>query len=231
MGKAREAPSPTGPIFVWLLIQSAALALALLRLPLSAAYPRNGELLAAHVVVVTQFTAAALLFPYLTRSRGAVMAVIAASWPFVVLGGVFSAVAGDRIVACASYLTMWLVALWACRAAAGAQVRYAVATTSLLTVGGLILRYLMFEFSVAAADPASDGAANWIWLSPPLAASRMLTEPSEPFLWAIPGAFCGAALALLASRDAPVRLSTISKHARLGNIRAALSRKSRQRNH
>lgn len=228
---SQEPPSPTGPVFVWLLIQSAALIVALLGLPLSAAYPRNGELLAAQVIVVTQFTAAALLFPYLTQSRGAALAVIAVSWPFILLGGVFSAVAIERMIACAGYLAAWLVALWTWRAAAGAQVRYAVAITSLLTVGGLILRYLMFEFSAAAADPASHGAANWISLSPPLAAIRMLTGPSQPFLWAIPGALCGAALALLASRGAPVRLSTISKHARLRNIRAALSRKSRQRNH
>lgn len=194
-GDGHEPPSPTGPVFVWLLIQSAALVVALLRLPLSAAYPRNGELLAAQVILITQFTAAALLFPYLTRTCGTALAVIAASWPFVVLGGVFSAVAVERMIACAGYLTAWLVALWAWRAAAGAQVRYAVAIISLLTFGSLMLRYLTLEFTAETGDDARQAATNWTRLSPPLAAIRMLSESFEPLLWTVPATAGVAALA------------------------------------
>lgn len=187
---------------VWLLIQSAALVAALLRLPLSAAYPRNGEQLAAQVILATQFTAAALLFPYLMRTRGTALAVIAASWPFVVLGGVFSAVTGTRILACMVYLATWLAALWAWRAAAGAQVRYAVAIFLLLTFGSPAVHYLKADFISDPAADAQQAARSWPWLCPPLAVVRTLSGPFELLTWALPISALATALAVWSLRRA-----------------------------
>ena len=62
-----------------------------LRVPLAAGYAQPAEMLAAHVMLVTQVSAAGLLFPYLMRSVFSAAAVAATAVPFVVLAGVLSA--------------------------------------------------------------------------------------------------------------------------------------------
>ena len=189
----------TGPLLPWLIIQLLALLLATARVPLAARYPQPAELLAAHVMVVVQLTAAALLMPYLLRNWAAAVAVIVTAWPFLVLGGVLSALPTARLTALGGFVTAWLIAfalvnltapdawrLWACAAAAVG------------TSGGLVLTHLSEEF----------GGRDTTWLSwlPPLAALRQVNDQFRILDWALPAALsviCAGVL-LLRTRSSHV---------------------------
>ena len=188
------SPSPALPLLVWLAVQFAAIAVALLRVPLAAGYPATGELLAAPVMVVVQGVASAALFPFLMRGRACAAAVVAAAWPFVVLAGVVSAAPAARVMAAGAYVSAWLVALWAWRATAPRREDlYAVAAALLLTAGTLLLFYLRVEFAPEASADASDLADQWAIASPTLAAMRQLREPLRGQDWCIPAGVVGVA--------------------------------------
>ena len=192
-GAERGAPPDiTGPLLLWLLLQTGALSLSAGRIPLAADYARPAEMLAAHVMLVTQVTAASLLFPYLMRTAQSAAAVCATSIPFVVMAGNLSAAPADRIAAAAMFLTLWLAALAAWRFAlrdrAWRQVGAAVA--ALIGVGTLVVFYLQLEFGATAGgayDPASL-ADSWSVVSPPLAALRQLSHPLDVRQWSLPAA-------------------------------------------
>jgi hypothetical protein len=194
------SPSATAPLLLWLGLQFLALLLALLRVPLAAGYPATGEMLAAQVLVVTQVTASALLFPWVLRDRWAAVAVIATAWPFVVLAGVVSAAPAGRVAAAGCYVSAWLGALWAWRAAGRGTGQFAgqfagVAVASMLTAGALVLFYLRLEFAAAPADEAERVAWRWAAASPPLAALKQLGAGSGLLDWCVPAAVMAAACA------------------------------------
>jgi len=165
----------TSPLLVWLTIQFIALLVALLRVPLAAGYPQPAELLAAHVVVLTQIITSALLFPFLLRDLLSGLTVVATAWPFVALAGVTSGAPPARVVAGCCYVTSWLLALglwngWG-RRAAGLR---GVAVATMLTAGTNVLFYLRLEFAPDAGGSAEELARRWSVISPPLAAIRQL---------------------------------------------------------
>jgi hypothetical protein len=142
-------------------------------------------LLAAHVMVVSQVVAAALLFPYLMRSWAAAVAVVAGAWPFDAAAGVFSAAPAGHVVWAAAYVTAWLLVLAIWNRALPEQGRgLAVAVAALLAIGGCVVFYLRLEFGlgdIAAADGWAIAPAV-----PALAALRPLVRQIEPIDWILP---------------------------------------------
>lgn len=182
----------TGPLLLWLLLQLAALALSAFRVPLAADHARPAEMLAAHVMLVTQVSAASLLFPYLMRTAQSAAAVCATSIPFVVMAGNLSAAPAAGLVAAAGFLTLWLAALAAWRFALPTRAarQFAAAVAALICIGTLVVFYIRLDFggAAAAADDPGSLAGAWSVVSPPLAALRQLSHPLEARHWALPAA-------------------------------------------
>jgi hypothetical protein len=144
--------SVTAPLFVWLMIQLAALALAAARVPLSANFARPAERLATHEMVIVQFVGAALLCPFLLRGPMACLALCLTAGPMLLLAGILSATP----IATSLYLwagcVLWLTALWMWRAATSQRMHAPlVAIATLLSAGALLLCYLRAEFGPAGA--------------------------------------------------------------------------------
>lgn len=191
-----ESSSPTSPLLLWLGIQLIALLVALLRIPLAAQYPQPAELLAAQVMVVVQVTSIALLFPYLLRDLAAAVAVAATAVPFILLGGALSAVPAVRMAGAGSYVSAWIVALWAWNAQVSVTGRLTgVAAAALLTGGTLVALYLRLEYALGVAGDAEDVMTAWAPLSPPLAALHLLTDTPRLRDWCAPAVVLAAALA------------------------------------
>ena len=154
---------------LWLVLQLIALIVATARVPLAAGYPQPAEFLAPHVMVVVQTTAAVLLFPYLLSSWPVAVAVMATTWPFIILSGLLSSVPGDRLVSTAGYVSGWLLTLAALSRALPPRARpFAVAAGTLLAAGGVVGFYLEQDFGSGSTR------GFWTSLSPPLAALHHL---------------------------------------------------------
>ena len=153
-GAAPDAAAPTaatpatGPLALWLLVQLAAVALAVLRVPLAARYPEPAERRAAHLVLATQVIAAGLLLPLLFRDRRTAVAVVASAWPFQLAAGYLAGMPPAALAWPAAFVTAWLAAL-ACGAAQLRTPRaqaIGITIATLLALGGGVLRYLRLEF-------------------------------------------------------------------------------------
>jgi hypothetical protein len=189
-------PLLTGPLLIWLLLHLLALLISLLRIPLAAGFPRPAELLAAQVMVITQVTASALLFPWVMRTGTSAIVAVATTWPFLALAAAVSGLPPVRVLAAGTYVTAWMVAWWAW--AGWAPVRWraaAVAVASLLTAGSLALFYLRLEFGPDAGAEAGQAAARWAALSPPFAALYQLHADPNARQYGIPAVVAGGALA------------------------------------
>ena len=196
----RGAPQDLpGPLLLWLLLQMGALTLSAARVPLAADYAQPAEMVAAHVMLVTQVTAASLLFPYLMRTAPSAAAVCATSIPFVVMAGNLSAAPAAGVIAAAGFLTLWLAALAAWRFALRGRAwrQSAAGAAALISIGTLILFYLRLEFGAAGggADDPGALAAAWSVVSPPLGALRQLSHPLDLRPWALPAALLAAGVA------------------------------------
>ena len=109
-----DRPSPAAPVFLWLLIQLAALSLGAFRVPLAARLPPPGGQFAVHTLVAVQIAASALLFPFLLRGAATTLFVILATLPFLQLSSYVSAMPLERTAFAAAHVACWIVtlALW-----------------------------------------------------------------------------------------------------------------------
>ncbi len=103
--------SPTGPAFLWLAVQIAALIIAAFRIPLWAQAPTGQEVLALKIVAIAQIWASSLLFPMLMKTWQQWMMSIVITWPLIALAGLLAAVDHEAIFSTAAYVTAWLVVL------------------------------------------------------------------------------------------------------------------------
>jgi hypothetical protein len=145
---AHTAAKPvTLPLLLWLIPQLLALSLAAARVPLSAHFVAPGEALAIHEMLIVQFAASAMLFPFLLRDLRCCIAMILSSAPMLQLAGLLSQTRSARVTEAWICVAIWLAALaiWR-RALAPRFYPIAIALANLLTVGGLILWYLSSEF-------------------------------------------------------------------------------------
>ena len=190
-GHVRTALS--GPVITWLSVQLIAILVSTARVPLAAKYPQPAELLAVHVMVIVQLTAAALLAPYLMRTRPAAVAVIVAAWPFTVIAGVLSAAEPGRLVAAGAWVSLWLLALagW-CWALPRRAQPVVVAVATLLALGPPVLWYLRAEFG-GDAD-ALGQSPTWTHFTPTAGALARLAGEGAWWAWSIPLLVCTLAV-------------------------------------
>lgn len=140
--------------------------MAAAQVPLAANWIRPGEKLAAHEMIVMQFVASALLFPYLLRDARRCLAMIATSAPLLQLAGMLASLPIGQLAAAWTVLAMWLagLSLWH-RVTPNCWRGFAIACASFLTLGGLMLGYLGAEFG---------GNPPWLRAMPTVGALQIL---------------------------------------------------------
>jgi hypothetical protein len=207
--RATSLPRPprrpiTLPLLVWLLPQLIALALAACRVPFSAGFPRPTERAAVVEMVITQFVAAGMLFPFILRDRNCFTAAALTAAPMLQFAGFLAATPIRDLFFAWACLVIWMAALALVADARPAPAPPSrtqfllVASANLLTFGGLLLTYLDVEFSrratVSRYFPLS-GTLQFLSsgsIDPPLASTAIVA---------------GVALAVFAfRRRSPVRL-------------------------
>ena len=198
---ARRGPHVL-PLICWCLVQLAALCVAALRVPLAAKYPDPPELLAVHVMTVTQITAAALLFPDLLADWQTALAVIAAAWPFAALAAALAALSLHRVAPAEMYVTGWLIglSLWRGVLRGPRASAHGIAVASAATIGGAIVWYLAIEFDPRVpVEGIGDPIGSF---APPVTVIRLLSTDALDWRdWLVPvSVLCTAAAALVVRR-------------------------------
>ncbi|MGB7156423.1 MAG: hypothetical protein WBD40_00065 [Tepidisphaeraceae bacterium] len=190
--------SPAAPLFLWLVIQLIALALAALRVPLSARFPLPGEQFAIHIMIVVQVTAAALLFPLLLRDATTTLMVILTTVPFLQLAAYLSSVSLSRAGLAGGYVACWIATLALSRAML--RTRQAemlgVALALAWSVGGAVIWYVNAE----SREPARiDWSHNGLF-GPILGGIAQIAAPTAvagPWIVAIALSLVSGALSFL----------------------------------
>lgn len=136
-------------------MQIGALALAAFRVPLAAQYPQPGEFQAVRWVLAAQFSALAILFPWLFRTWASALAVVAAAWVMLWCAAALAAWSLIEILPAGAFLTAWIVVLAVFGRLRLAKSRLIIsALTAAYVIGGPLLWYLQTEFtSVPLRDP------------------------------------------------------------------------------
>jgi hypothetical protein len=150
-----QANHVTSILLVWLGLQLAALFVAAARVPLWAQAPQAVELLALHVMLITQVIFSSLLFPWLLRSWQSTLAAIMTAAVFTFIASLFSSVPSKNVGDLSLFVGGWLVALWFIQlplASTGAQMT-AIAVISLWAAGGPVLGFLQMEYGLPVAPP------------------------------------------------------------------------------
>lgn len=176
----------TAPLFIWMTVQTLALTLAALRVPLWARASEAGEFRAIPVLLVAGVLSATLLSPRLTSDWRITLMAIACCWPFAVLAGLLGAAPISTILHAGGYISAWLIVLWACLLpfeTVGARlVGAAIAAT--WSASGPVLLFLRAEYG-SGATPA--GRMSQIAEGPLMYALRVVDIDSgyqvEP--WAV----------------------------------------------
>ena len=145
-------PAPTSPhwppLALWLGLQLLALLIPVTQTPLTDQFPRPPERQALYVMVAAQLALSALLFPLLFRWPANIPAVVASTWPMLLLSGLLASAPAARIALAASYVSAWLItlALWNSLLKSARSRLIGVALASALTLGGPLILYLRAEF-------------------------------------------------------------------------------------
>lgn len=176
------------PLFGWLAIQMIALAVAALRVPLSARYAAPAEALAVHVMVVVQTAASAMLFPLLFRTVANFVLSAGAAVLFLQIAGFLAARVDARLAWCAGYVVVWMagLAVWAGILRSHRARMYGVAAFAMLTIGGVVVAYLGREFGAPTRE--FDWAARG-WLGPTIGGLAILETGPSGRIWFFLGAF------------------------------------------
>jgi hypothetical protein len=98
-------------LLLWLAAQLAAIALAVLRVPLWARAPIATELYSLQFLLVAQFAISTLTFPWLLTSWRSLISVIATGWGFLFLAAMLSPAPFSTTIYAAVHLGIWLIAL------------------------------------------------------------------------------------------------------------------------
>jgi hypothetical protein len=152
--------SPAAPLFLWLIVQLIALALAALRVPLSARFPLPGEQFAIHIMVVAQVTAIALLFPLLLRNATKTLMVVLTTVPFLQFAAYLSSVSLSRAGLAVACVACWIatLALWRAMLRTQRAQMLGVAMALAWSVGGAVIWYVNAESrEPAPIDWSHDG--------------------------------------------------------------------------
>jgi hypothetical protein len=148
ISKPTDADKVSGPLFTWMAVQTLALTLAALRVPLWARASEAGEFRAIPILLIAGVLSAALLAPCLTVNWRMTLMAIVCCWPFAVLAGLLGAATVNTILLAGGYLSAWLIVLWACllplETVKSRLVGAAIATT--WSASGPVLLFLRLEY-------------------------------------------------------------------------------------
>lgn len=145
------------PLVIWCLVQAIAVAVAALRVPLWAAAPGAGEMLAVPVLLTVQILAAAMLWPKLLANWRLALLAVAAVWPFTTLAVLLAAGPLAEVWAVGGYCSAWIAGLFLLGTPFSSTQHFAVpaAVVSTWTVSGPILEFLRREYGAGAAPSAT----------------------------------------------------------------------------
>lgn len=163
----------SGALFLWLVLQLAALAIAAFHIPLWAHTPNAEDLLALQYLLVAQLAGSGLLFPLLTNSSRRTVFTTASSWPMIVLAGMLSSTRLSVICLAEMFITAWLLGLGVINWAIAKQSSkrrasnhpplpstglemIAVAVISSWTIGGPLMLFCRAEY-----DPGVSTIGPW----------------------------------------------------------------------
>ncbi len=135
-------------LLVWVGIQLGVLLLGVMQVPLSEEFPRPAEKMAATEMVVAQIAFGALLFPILMPTAGAVMVMVGATWPFLLLAGVLSSSPPYRMLEVGAFISVWIISLGIVGVGVS-DLRWRmwwVGVGGAVSIGGAIAAYLRKEF-------------------------------------------------------------------------------------
>jgi hypothetical protein len=126
------------------LIQLAALALAAFRVPLAAQYPQPAEFQAVRVMLAAQFSALAILFPWLIRTWASAVAVIASAWAMLIAAAALSAWESREVLLIGTFLSCW-IAVFAIISRLRLRPMLVIAIVSAYVIGGPLLWYVQLD--------------------------------------------------------------------------------------
>jgi hypothetical protein len=155
-------PSPsTAPLLLWLLVQLGAIVIAVLRVPLAAAYPEPAERLAPHLLLAVQVIAAGILFPFLLRDWRTAAQVVATAVPFQLASAYLAGVGARGMLPAMTFVLSWIVvlAVWRPCLTLHRMRALAISIATCLTLGGGVLRYLRLEFGRGSSDTSFETAS------------------------------------------------------------------------
>jgi hypothetical protein len=144
-------------LLIWLALQLLVLLLPVMQVQLSDEFPRPAEKLAAEEMVVAQIAMSALLFAVLIREFASAMVLTAASWPFLLLAGLLSSTASERLVEAGAFISGWIIGLALWRGESVKWNSWASAIASTYAIGGAIAGYLRAEFGSGNPPRVIDG--------------------------------------------------------------------------
>jgi hypothetical protein len=203
LGKPLTGPSGAlspGTLFVWLILQLIAIAVAAWRIPLAAQYPEPAEFQAIRVLITVQFIGSALLSPVLLRSWQMTLAAACSSGVFILVGALLAGWSLREALPILSYLAAWLLTLFAwVGGRSGEKWRMTIAgIAAAFSAGGPLLWYLGRDLGGSASV---DSRAAYGPLLP------ALVNPDHPWeiWWLLAAIFLGGLVA------AAVRLQ-LSRH-------------------
>ena len=164
------------PLALWLALQLVVLLIPVTQTPLTDQFPRPAERQALYVMAAAQLALSALLFPVLFRAPFHAIAVIASTWPLLLLSGLLASAPAARIALAASYISAWLLtlSLWNSHLRSRRAQHMGMAAAAALVLGGPLLLYLRAEFgtpnqSHVPIDPIACAFALIDASTPPLA--------------------------------------------------------------
>jgi hypothetical protein len=162
---AAQSPSTSPhwpPLALWLTLQLLILLIPVSQTPLADQFPRPPERQALYIMAAAQLALSAFLFPVLFRPALNIPAVVASTWPLLLLSGLLASAPATRIALTAAYISTWLLtlALWNFFLKSPRARLTAVALACALVLGGPLLLYLRAEFNSPAesqvpVDPIS----------------------------------------------------------------------------
>jgi len=167
---------PIGVLFTWLVIQLAALGVALARVQLWASVPRPADVIAINVVLSCQVIAVGLLFPRLCCNWRTMSVVVLSAFPLIELAGFVSQTATFQMLAASLALAGWITALWLATpwvARHRTRVMRAVAVSGLLSIGGPVLVYVQLESQLGLSFDWHRAA----WFGPTMAVLQTANDP------------------------------------------------------
>jgi hypothetical protein len=141
-------------LLIWVGLQLGVLLLGVMQVPLSEQFPRPAERMAATEMVVAQIAFAALLFPILMPTAGAVMVMVGATWPFLLLAGVLSSSSPYRMLEVGAFISGWIISLGIVGVGVS-DLRWRmwwVGVGGAVAIGGAIAAYLRMEFGSGEVD-------------------------------------------------------------------------------